>query len=70
MYQDNNVLRDQTVNTCYSVKECKLALFKPALTYEGIYTDLRAVISTTTATRENHTYLVEDNIKNDNPHYS
>jgi hypothetical protein len=51
-YQNENSLRDQVLNVCLGVKECNLALFKLALTFEGLCADLRSVISQTIRTKE------------------
>jgi hypothetical protein len=45
-------LCDQVINACQGVKECNLALYKPANTFKGVYAELRSVIGTAVQSRE------------------
>lgn len=51
-YQNENSLRDQVINACRGVRECNLALFKPAPTFEGLCADLRSAIGTAVRNQE------------------
>ncbi|EKD17078.1 hypothetical protein MBM_04655 [Drepanopeziza brunnea f. sp. 'multigermtubi' MB_m1] len=42
----DNVLRDQLISACNRVEECRLAIFNPANTYEGVAAQLRLAIGT------------------------
>jgi hypothetical protein len=48
VYQLDCSMRDQVLSACQGVSECKLALFKPAATYQGVCADLRSAIGTET----------------------
>ena len=70
-YQADHVLRDQTLNACYGVLECHLALFKPAATFEGLCADLRAAISTATRSKESLSFLMDkDNMESYGQHFT
>ena len=43
-YQNEHNLRDQVINACSGVPECRSALFRPAPTFEGVCAELRAAI--------------------------
>ncbi|RKF75599.1 integrase and RNaseH domain-containing protein [Golovinomyces cichoracearum] len=45
VYQEGHSLRDQILNACQGIPECKMALMKPAPTYEGVCADLRSATS-------------------------
>ena len=45
-YQEDLSLRDQVINACQGIKECRLALYNPADTYEGVCAQLRSSIGT------------------------
>jgi hypothetical protein len=55
-YQYEHSLRDQVLNACRGVEECSLALYKPALTFEGLCADLRSAIGTAVRTKEQNTF--------------
>lgn len=40
-YQINQSLRDQILNGCQGVQECKIALYNPAPTFEGVIAQIR-----------------------------
>lgn len=46
VYQTEYNLRDQIINACRGVKECDLALYKPARTFEGVCAELRSAVGT------------------------
>jgi hypothetical protein len=52
VYQLDYSIRDQVLSACQGVSEYKLALFKPAVIYQGVYADLRSAISTKTCFSE------------------
>ena len=58
-YQNENSLRDQVLNACRGIEECNMALFKPALTFEGLCADLRAAIGQTIRTKEAVSFFEE-----------
>jgi hypothetical protein len=37
-------MQDQVLSTCQGVSEYKLVFFKPVVTYQGVYTNLRSTI--------------------------
>jgi hypothetical protein len=41
-------MRDQVLSIYQGVSEYKLVFFKPAVIYQGVYTNLRSAISTET----------------------
>jgi hypothetical protein len=43
-YQNEYNLRDQVINACSGVPECRSALFRPASTFEGVCAELRSAI--------------------------
>lgn len=43
-YMSDRTIRDQVISACQGVQECKMALQKPAATFEGICSDLRSAI--------------------------
>jgi len=43
-YQNEHNLRDQVINACMGVPECRSALFRPAPTFEGVCAELRSAI--------------------------
>jgi len=43
-YQNEHNLRDQVINACGGVPECRSALFRPAPTFEGVCAELRSAI--------------------------
>jgi hypothetical protein len=51
-YQADHNLRDALINACRGVEECRLALFNPALTFEGVCDQLRSAIGTVAQERE------------------
>jgi hypothetical protein len=51
-YQADYNLRDALVNACSGVEECRLALFNPATTFEGVCDQLRSAIGTVARERE------------------
>ena len=44
--RSETALRDQLLSACQGVKECEMAIFKPALTYEKLCDDLKSAIGT------------------------
>jgi hypothetical protein len=58
-YQTEHNLRDQVLNACRGVKECSLALFKPATTFEGLCADLRSAVGTAVREKQTVAYLQE-----------
>ena len=56
-YQTEINLRDQVLNACRGVDECSLALFKPAVSFEGLCADLRSAISTAILNKEAAAYV-------------
>jgi hypothetical protein len=52
VYQEEHSLRDQIINACKGVPDCKLALQKPADTFEGLCADLRTAIYNEEACQE------------------
>lgn len=56
-YQSDHTLRDQAINACRGVKECSLALYKPASTYEGVCAELRSAIGTAVRSEDNTQYM-------------
>ncbi|KAK4206099.1 hypothetical protein QBC37DRAFT_245561, partial [Rhypophila decipiens] len=48
--QDQRTLRDQALNACKGIPECSMALYNPALEYEGVRNQLRNAISITQST--------------------
>jgi hypothetical protein len=51
-YQADHNLRDALINACRGVEECRLALFNPAPTFEGVCDQLRSAIGTVARERE------------------
>jgi hypothetical protein len=51
-YQADHNLRDALINACRGVEECRLALFNPAPTFEGVCDQLRSAIGTMARERE------------------
>jgi hypothetical protein len=51
-YQADHNLRDALINACRGGEECRLALFNPAPTFEGVYDQLRSAIGTVARERE------------------
>jgi polyhydroxyalkanoate synthesis regulator phasin len=58
-YQQENNLRDQVLNACKGIPECRFALFKPATTFEGVCAELRASIATAINERKNDALMAE-----------
>jgi len=59
-YQTEFALRDQTLNACRDIPECNLAIFKPAVTYEGLCADLRAAVGTAERAQQQNAVFVQD----------
>ena len=55
-YQNEYSLYDQVLNIYRGVEEYSLALYKPAPTFEGVYTELRSVIATIVQSKESSAY--------------
>ena len=54
-YQNEHTLRDQVVNACKGIPECRPALFRPASTFEGLCAELRSAVGQIVRERElNH----------------
>jgi hypothetical protein len=51
-YQADHNLRDALINAYRGVEECRLALFNPAPTFEGVCDQLRSAIGTVARERE------------------
>jgi hypothetical protein len=68
-YHHEYNLRDQVINACRGVKECNLALYKPANTFEGVCAELRSAIGTAVRSREStsafHTQTSADEYADD-----
>ncbi|KAK2771273.1 glycosyl transferase [Colletotrichum kahawae] len=52
-YQSDLVLRDQLVNACQGVEECRICLYNPATTAEDVLSQLRSAISTAAQIADN-----------------
>lgn len=51
-YQSKYSLRDQVISACQGVEEYNLALYKPALTFKGVCTELRSAVGTALRSKE------------------
>lgn len=64
IYPSEDNLREAVVNACRGIDECKLALHKPADTYEGLCADLRGAIGAATASSQTQ-YTYDDDEDNE-----
>ncbi|KAJ6050709.1 uncharacterized protein N7446_010818 [Penicillium canescens] len=44
-YRSETTLREQTINACRGVEECKFSLYRPASTLEGVQAELRSAVA-------------------------
>ena len=68
--QKNHDLREQILNTCQGIPECRLALCCPADTYEGVCAQLRFSVNTIMQEQELKTQqfnIYIDNEDSENP---
>lgn len=62
--QEDNNLRDEALNACQGIPECKMAFMKPAPTFEGVCEDLRSAINNEAICNNTLQYLYT-NFEND-----
>ena len=47
-YRSETTLREQIINACRGVEECKISLYRPASTLEGVQAELRSAVANAT----------------------
>jgi len=65
-YQQDYNLREQVISACRGVKECSLALYNPADTYEGVCAQLRSAVGTAEREKEASQQFTTENDSHDN----